>query len=190
MLDFCIIYIELFSSYAIKPEKAIGWSWKDAMSNYGYLTCLVEDFGNTINPYMEPEGYNEKVITIKNNSKKSETEVYPDIVLILNESFFDLSVYCDMKTDHNYMEKFYSIDNAVYGYAVTPSIGGGTNNSEYELLTTHSMSLLRSPAPFNYVDLAASDNNIVRYVEGLGYKTYGMHCQNGSNIHVILHILQ
>ena len=104
----------------------------------------------------------------------------PDIILILNESFSDLETYTNINADIDYMDGFYNIPGATYGYAVVPSIGGGTNNSEFELLTSKSMYLLQH-APFTYMDQVLLSRGIVNYLNDLGYETTGMHCANPDN---------
>ena len=79
------------------------------------------------------------------------------------------------------MEWFYGIENAVYGHSVVSSIGGGTNNSEFELLTGNSMALLRNYAPFNYCDFDKNKDNYVSYLKKLGYSSAAFHCSTPSN---------
>jgi len=66
----------------------------------------------------------------------------PDIFLILNETFYDILLVSEIQTDKEYMGNFYDKNNAIYGHAVVPNFGRGTNKSEYELLTSNSNYLL------------------------------------------------
>ena len=175
-----VLYIALFDGTPVKPEKSIGWRWSEPMNIYGYTCCLVEDLGNLVNPYSEPEGYDSKAIHWE-ASEESAPEALPDVILILNETFFDLTRYSDVQPDRDIFAGFYGLDNAVTGHAVTPMAGGGTNNAEFELLTSNSMYLLNADAPFHYVDFAPENSNVVRYFEDLGYTTWGMHCEVASN---------
>lgn len=174
------LYLSLFSSFSIKPAKTIGWSWNDSVRQYGYMCYLVEDAENTLHPVTKPAGYNVEVLPDLQETEVSKEIVKPDIILILNESFFDLGVYANIETDTDYLEQFYNIENAIYGYAISPMIGGGTNNSEYELLTSNSMYLLNADAPFNYLDLKKG-SNFIRILNSLGYETCGMHCAVPTN---------
>jgi hypothetical protein len=99
------------------------------------LLSIVHDNDNWLN---QPEEYQPEVIEAinKNRNTYNVLEKYPDIILILNESFFDLSVYNNIQTDLDYLADFYSVEGATYGYAIAPYIGGGTNDSEFELLTS------------------------------------------------------
>ena len=179
-VNIVFLYAFLFSSYAIKPQKTIGWSWKDSAGRYGYLCYLLEDAGHTLHPITEPEGYSLDFLTEVEIPEAQEADEKPDIILILNESFFDFGVYTDIKADTDYLSRFYGLEGAVYGYAVSPMIGGGTNNTEYELLTSNSMYLLNADAPFNYLDLKKGEN-LIRFLDSIGYETCGMHCATPTN---------
>lgn len=175
------LYIILFSPNAIRPKQMITWSWETSINDYGFFLCTMEDFEKMNNPYIEPDGYDAELIQKQESTIASKKGNLPDVILILNESFYDLDIYTDTKIEQNFFEEFYEMDNAVTGYAVVPNIGGGTNNSEYELLTSHSMRLLCHDAPFNYVDFTKSEYNVIKYFEKLGYISYGFHGADGNN---------
>lgn len=105
---------------------------------------------------------------------------YPDIILILNESFYDLNAYLPVEADKDYLDDIHGLTNALTGFAAVPNVGGCTNNSEYELLTSNSMYLLNSSAPFNYINLTKG-SSFVRYLKNLGYETWAMHDRSPNN---------
>lgn len=177
-----IIFFGYFSENSIKPRKTIGWSWKEAYHQYGYVACSVEAFYSGLNVITKPEGYSvEKVNDIEITRDYPEKEkVKPDIILILNESFYDLRQIKDISTDVPYMSNLESMENLSKGYAVVPMIGGGTNCSEYELLTSNSLQLMKGITPFNVLDMTDA-NSIVSFLNSLGYKTIGAHSEDGIN---------
>jgi len=153
----------------------IGASWNAAIRNYGFLCCFIGDINNVLNPVECPKNYSVEQLKeklLRDEEQKTNVETSPSIILILNESYCDLGV----ETDIDYMEPLSKLQNAVLGTGISSMVGGGTNNSEYELLTSNSMYLLRSEAPFNYLDMTNHSNNVVSYLEALGYTTAGMHC--------------
>ena len=179
-LGFIMIFIIIGTPIIKERRNTMTSYWLHGVNPYGMPVCMVEDVDRMINFLTEPEGYDVSFI--------NEFEVYhsknnknPDVILILNESFYDMDYYVDTQADVNPMESFYGIENAIYGKAVVPGSGGGTNNSEYELLTSNSISLLTIDSPFNYLDLSSNKNNIVQYFNDEGYQTVGMHCKNGAN---------
>lgn len=171
-----------------REDTDIMFSWKAALRRRGFMCCAVTDLQNSIQPLWKPKGYSASSVELQPVKTKEHGTVreqgYPDIILILNESFCDLGEYCDIEIDKNdipYMEDFYNIPGAAYGHTASSLIGGGTNNSEFELLTSNSMNILRATAPFNYMHLENLQANVVDYAESLGYQTTGMHCGNSFN---------
>lgn len=61
-------------------------------------------------------------------------------------------------------------------------LGGGTNASEYELLTGNAVTLLNTATPFNDLTFTSS-RNLVGYLEQLGYSTLAAHPARSSNYH-------
>ena len=184
LLAVCVGYCLLgFMGNSIKPQKTIGWDWKEAYGKYGYLSCLLEDAFSRFNTIHMPENYDsndvQKIYTeyAENENKGSH---YPDIIFIVNESFFDLRAIADFETDKDYFENIDKM-KLIKGYAVCPTPGGGTNSSEYELLSSNSLYLMRAGiVPFNVLDLRNSAS-IVSYLKSLGYSTLGTHIGAASN---------
>ncbi|MBQ8305569.1 MAG: LTA synthase family protein [Blautia sp.] len=179
LLCACVLgcWLCLYSPYKIKKKTAITFSWSDGIKGFGFGICAVEDAEMALFPYKMPEGYSVQAVPEEPEAKAGRipADQYPDVILILNETFCDLDIYTDLQPDKDYLADFYGIDNAVYGHAITPREGGGTNNSEYELLTANSLYLIRNSAPFNFVDFSKADNHAVTYFHQLGYDTYAMH---------------
>ena len=171
----------------IKPKKTIGWSWKEAYGKYGYLACVIEDFYFKNNIFNKPENYSLDEVEIVCNKYLSEKEInnendrYPDIIFIVNESFYDLKHLVDFETDVDYLKNIHDMDNLISGYAVSPTPYGGTNSSEYELLTSNSLYLMNSGVtPFNVIDLKGA-TSVVSHLKSLGYSTLGTHTESGIN---------
>ena len=177
------IFVLLFlSPWAVFQHSLISWSWTQAMNEYGYGVC----FGNSIytitNFYVEPEGYDAKTIMceVSDEMQLEEQQKYPDIILILNESLADLNVYLELEESERIFSKMQQIDGLVTGYTVSSLIGGGTNNSEYELLTSNSMQIMNLSAPFTALNMTGHAH-IVSYLNALSYTTAGMHCGSATN---------
>lgn len=141
--------------------------------DYGYPVHFVRNAISFMHQNVPPEGYSDDVIdalasAAASGEANAQGSVMPDIILILNETFYDLDHYLPMEADEPYLDTWRSLENAVTGYTVVPSIGGGTNQSEYELLTSNSMYLLTCQAPFTTMDLSEA-NSVVSYLKGLGY---------------------
>ncbi len=177
-----VLWMSLFVWEKPKPRRSFSWTWHKGVDNYGYPAVIVEDADHSLNAFNLPDGYDKAHLNaIKAKEPEPAPELCPDIILILNETFYDLADYVDLTTDVDYMEAFYGIDGAVYGKAVIPGVGGGTNNSEFELLTGCSMSLLARTAPFNYVNFNGEETGAPRYLKALGYRSAALHCEPGEN---------
>lgn len=173
------VYLCLISPISIKPKSTMGLGWYVGVKDYGFISCTIEDAGKLLHKYQKPDGYESSAISVSGEALPARTEEYPDIILILNETFFDLNHYADVLDE----DLFQPLRESAYlcmGYAAAPGIGG-TNNAEYELFTSNSSKLLAFSAPFSFLQLDKTEENVIWQLNHLGYETYGMHCCNGVN---------
>lgn len=176
-----LLYLSLFVWQKPKPRETISWTWREGVYGYGYVPIIVEDVDRSIHFLVVPEGYDKQKLEGFEAPAYQEPQMLPDVVLIINETFCDLSDCLTFTTDVDYMAAFYGIDGATCGKAIIPNIGGGTNNTEYEVMTSNSMHLLTKYAPFNYVNMNKDEGNVARYLKSLGYTSAALHCEPGSN---------
>ena len=76
---------------------------------------------------------------------EDETTSYPNIIVIMDESFSDLSVIGDFETTEDYMPYISSLmgsENTISGSLYVSVMGGNTANSEFEFLTGSTMAFL------------------------------------------------
>jgi len=171
LLSAAIFYFGYFSPHAFMSE-SIGLRWVDSYQKYSYIACTIRSARYASNIEM-PDGYRADHLDDLEITQKAEPSADPPyIILILNESFFDLSILTHLETDVPYLENIQTRENTIQGYALNPT--GGTNSSEYELLTSNSLRLIEY-SPFNYLDLQNA-NSIVSHMNRLGYTTTGAHC--------------
>ena len=185
---FVILYVGYFAPFAIKPKQTYGWAWQLTYYKYGYLAGTIESAGLLMNPIVEPDNYSdeaadEAAARADGYTPAVETvseQEYPDIVLILSESLYDFDLVTDLQTDVEVMSVTKNLENSIYGHTVSPQVGGGTNSSEYEMLTSNSLMLMPSITPFNWLNLYGADS-IVSYLEDLGYSTMAAHPYTNLN---------
>ena len=178
---FGIIFFTYLSSTPFMGEKVAG-AWASSYRQYGYAACTVKLAFDSANFLQKPVGYengigNIELVNLEHDSRENEQ---PDIILILNETFYDLSLITDIKTDVPYLENMNTLKNTIRGYAVVPYIGGSTNCSEYELLTSNSLRLMPGVTPFNVINMKGA-NSAVSHLKQLGYYTMAGHPEKGSN---------
>lgn len=180
---FAILYIGYFSPWPVCSAEPFGWTWQDTYSSYGYLAGTIGSASLLRDPVIRPEGYTDaaaaQTAAVCPGEEVLEQQ-YPDIVMILSESFYDFSLVTDLQEDTDIFPVTANLTNAVLGHTVSPHVGGGTNPSEYEMLSSNSMMLTPSITPFNWLDLQGA-NSFVSYVRELGYATLAAHPYTSSN---------
>lgn len=169
-------YVFFFAPWSVKPKITVVWSWWESYHKYGFLACSEELFAKSFNVVSESYGYNEQELSkLEGTGSSPENEKTPDVIFILNETFFDLkNVISNLETDKDYMPFIRSLENKVYGYSIVPGCGGGTNRSEYEFLTSNSLELMQGITPFTFMDLTGA-NSIVSFLKAKGYETWAAH---------------
>lgn len=156
-------------------------TWSNYIQRNGFAISTVRDIGNKANPVLIPDGYDVAILNDIYVEKDVDITDKPDVIIILNETFYDLNKYMDVNADVDYMSDLYNIDDSVTGYCVIPNIGGGTNNSEFELLSSKSMYLLQMSAPFMYLSNEIEQRSVVRFFDNFDYATTAMHCGGINN---------
>ena len=88
---FAFYYVFFFASWSIKPKLTIVWSWRESYHKYGFLASSEELLAKSFNVVSKPYGYNDPALSdYASQSAETTNEKKPDIIYILNETFFDL----------------------------------------------------------------------------------------------------
>ena len=185
---FCILFFGYFGPVSVKPKTTYGWAWQNTYYKYGYLAGTIEAASLMADPIIEPENYSDNAAVeaaamaedFPSATAESADSDYPDIILILSESFYDFDLVTDLQADTEVMPVTKNLPNAVYGHTISPHVGGGTNSSEYEMLSSNSLMLMPSITPFNWLNLHNA-NSLVSYLKNLGYSTMAAHPYTNSN---------
>lgn len=188
-----LISLLLFNSsiFVFASTEGVGtWNWEYACNINGYFYEFTRATIEIINGdfVYEPDGYTEEKVSEYNDKINSQikgqegnVDSYPDIILILNETWYNLANVVDLDKNVNEMEYFTSLPCVSKGYAVAPSVGGGTNRSEYELLTSNSLSLMKSGIiPYSWLNMKETPS-IVSFLKQLGYSTLAAHPADATN---------
>ena len=107
----------------------------------------------------------------------------PNIVVIQNETFCDLSVFKNLQNDYQGPEFWNTglTDALAQGDFAVSVFGGGTCNTEFEFLTGNSLAFIGTAKyPFSMYDLSVTQS-LPRQLDALGYATIGMHPNLASN---------
>lgn len=113
----------------------------------------------------------------KKYKEKNQKEVRnPDIIVIMNESYADLSVIDTVHTNMDYMPYFRSLtENCVKGNLYVSVRGGNTANTEYEYLTGDTMGFFDyGQVVYNsYINRNIESN--VSHIKKNNYQAYAFH---------------
>ena len=160
-----------------------------AYEDYGFPYCFSASLFNTgIN---EPSGYSQETMDeisnggelTKSETGRSEDEL-PNIVVVQLESFFDPTEVEWLRFSEDPIPNLRKLfDEYSSGYFKVPSVGAGTANTEFEVLTGMSMRFFgpgeypyKTYAKFNQMESAATA------LKALGYGAEALH-NNGGNFY-------
>ena len=110
---------------------------------------------------------------------REATEESPNIVVVMNESFSDLTSYLEgyeTSTDPMpFVRSLMQQENVISGTcAVSSDMGTGTANSEFEFLTGNSMAYFKRNTPYvQFIDTETP--SLASELAGRGYRTQAMH---------------
>jgi phosphoglycerol transferase MdoB-like AlkP superfamily enzyme len=144
----------------------------------------------------KPEGYDATEVENELNSIETDYMVNgkkPNILVIMNESFSDLSVLGDLETTEEYMPFYNSLKkNTIKGQLLVSPFGGYTCNTEFEFLTGMSMGLLPSgSAPYLQYLQMEYPFSVPNHLSKLGYTTVAVHpyfarCWNRDKVYGLM----
>ncbi len=152
-----------------------------------------------MNKVTEPRGYSkDKIYAILDKSKNEEKldsfgdeiksqkiEKYPNIIMIMSESFCDPMAIPNVTYSQDpisYIRKLMKNKNTISGNLISSTFAGGTSNIEYEAFTGNISAFL----PYGtvpYTDIGKNLENvqtIQKEFKKNGYKTLAIHSYNGD----------
>ncbi len=155
-----------------------------AYDDYGFVYCFSNSMLDT--GIDRPENYDESAIqkitdklpaTINTASK-----IKPDIILIQLESYMDPKLIKDLTfSDDPAPVHTYLRENFSHGQLAVPSFGGGTANTEFEVLTGISIDNFGpSEYPYKTVILNETCESLAYNLKESGYSAHAIHNHTGN----------
>ena len=199
-----VLFALFIGQFTIPYANGLGisvYTWKPIPSyqDNGFLSSFVSTAQLMIP--QKPKGYSKQTAdkTVKElasrydeengegSAAKAASNQYsqqkPNIVVVMNETFSDLSIYDSIKNagydGPQYLKSLYS-DSILHGTLQVSAMGGGTCNSEFETLTGNSMAFIGSGV-YPYETYNMNIDNLVSQLKGQGYDTHAIHPAAGSN---------
>lgn len=199
-----VLFALFIGQFTIPYANGLGisvYTWKPIPSyqDNGFLSSFVSTAQLMIP--QKPKGYSKKTAdkAVKElasrydeengegSAAKAASDQYsqqkPNIVVVMNETFSDLSIYDSIKDagydGPQYLKSLYP-DSILHGTLQVSAMGGGTCNSEFETLTGNSMAFIGSGV-YPYETYNMNIDNLVSQLKGQGYDTHAIHPAAGSN---------
>lgn len=155
----------------------------EAYENYGFVYCFTNSILDT--GIGEPEDYSkERVEGILNNlpEEKAAPEKKPNIIFIQLESFFDVDELKNLKLSGDAIPNFHKLQEKYSnGLLTVPTVGAGTVNTEFEVLTGMSQrDFGTSEYPYKTVLRNTTSESICYDLKKLGYQSHCVHNNEGT----------
>ena len=156
-----------------------------AYQDYGLPYCFAASIFNT--GISEPNGYTkEKMMEISNNGEitksTSDAKVLPNVIFVQLESFFDVSEFTALQTSKDALPNLRKMASEYSsGYCQVPSIGAGTANTEFEMLTGMSMRYF-GPGEYPYKSYLKEKTaeSAATALAAFDYGTHAVHNHSGN----------
>ncbi|MCI5648457.1 MAG: sulfatase-like hydrolase/transferase [Fusicatenibacter sp.] len=165
------------------------WNPTTTYKTYGTETAFLA-FAEDLT-VRKPEGYSQEKVqeladtavqTAASEPSSAFSDVTPtNIILIMNETWTDFTIFPTVHLDQDYLPFYHSMtENTIKGNLYVSTWGSGTDRTEYEVLTGHSMAL--NPGTQPYCGYFTSEHySLVSTLKAQGYETIAVHPSNASN---------
>lgn len=157
----------------------------DAYEDYGFVYCFSNSLVDT--GIDEPEDYTPEAMNyvaaeISNDRGQHAPETQPNVIMVQLESFFDVNLLNNKKFTENPVPNFTALkESCPTGLLTVPSIGAGTANTEFEILTGISLDFFgASEYPFKTVLKEMPCESMAYNLADYGYSAHAIHNNDGT----------
>lgn len=176
LMILCSVYVGEKTEFYVTET----WEQKGSYRN-GYLLNFVLSIRDCF--IAEPEGYSEEAVAALEEKYSGDGAAYadevqekPTIIVVMSESYADLSVVGDFSSNKEIAPFYDSLrENTVKGYALSSVFGAKTPNSEWEFMTGNSMAYLPSGSVVYQQYISKTPTSIVSNLKNIGYTCVAMH---------------
>lgn len=170
----CCVYIGQKTEYYVTET----WEQKGSYRN-GYILNFVLSIRDTF--VSEPDGYSKEAVAAleqqySDTGEQQTDEKKPTIIVVMSESYADLSVVGNYATNMDVAPYYQSLtENTLKGYALSSVFGAKTPNSEWEFMTGNSMAFLPSGSVVYQQYISDEPTSMVSNLKNMGYTCVAMH---------------
>lgn len=170
------VYVGSETEYTVTET----WEQKGSYRN-GYILNFVLSVRDSF--VTAPDGYSEEAVEALEEQYQGDGSEYvddveenPTIIVVMSESYADLSVVGDFSTNQEVTPFYNSLtENCIKGYALSSVFGAKTPNSEWEFMTGNSMAFLPSGSVVYQQYITEEPTSIVSNLKNIGYTCVAMH---------------
>ncbi len=182
LVAFAIFFLR-FQSHSVQALETDYTNISEAYENYGFVYCFTNSIIDT--GIGKPADYSEErvkqVLGRLDTSTKSSGE-RPNIIFIQLESFFDVSTLRNLKLSKDAIPNFHKLQKEYSsGLLTVPTVGAGTVNTEFEVLTGISQKDFgASEYPYKTILRDTTSESICYDLKNLGYTSHCVHNNEGT----------
>ncbi len=157
-----------------------------AYDDYGFVYC----FSNSVvnigidRPFDYSEETVEKILNEMsgNGNETTQSIETPNIIYVQLESFMDLQYVDNMKVYDDYLTNFRHLkENYTSGKLTVPVVGGGTANTEFEVLSSMNIGFFGAGEyPYKTILKDSTCDSIAYNMKEQGYATHAIHNNDGT----------
>ena len=156
-----------------------------AYEDYGLPYCFSASLFNT--GISEPNGYTKKAMAkidkdgeLNQTAASRSSDELPNIIVVQLESYFDVANAEFFTTSEDACPNLHNLyQNYSNGYFKVPSVGAGTANTEFEVLTGMNLRYF-GPGEYPYKTYSKKHPTESAATASLGYGTHALHDNTGN----------
>lgn len=159
----------------------------DAYKDYGFVYCFTNSLVNT--GIDKPKSYSEeKMVELAEDTLTTPPEIKedkkktPNIIMIQLESLYDVTLMKDYTYSEDPLPNYHALQNEFsHGFLNVPSVGAGTANTEFEVLTGMDLDFF-GPGEYPYKTILKekTSESIAYNLKELNYSTHAIHNNDGT----------
>lgn len=154
----------------------------EAYENYGFVYCFTNSIIDT--GISKPEDYSKETVeeVIAGIPAGTGVSSKPNIIFVQLESFFDVNTLRNLKLSEDPIPNFHKLQQQYSGGLLTvPTVGAGTVNTEFEVLTGMSQKDFgTSEYPYKTILRDTTAESVCYDLKTLGYRTHCVHNNEGT----------
>lgn len=159
----------------------------DAYKDYGFVYCFTNSLVNT--GIDKPKSYSEeKMVELAEDTLTTPPEIKedkkktPNIIMIQLESLYDVTLMKDYTYSEDPLPNYHALQKEFsHGFLNVPSVGAGTANTEFEVLTGMDLDFF-GPGEYPYKTILKekTSESIAYNLKELNYSTHAIHNNDGT----------